>query len=329
MKAMATAALILVGYVVSASPPPYREPPLGLDAYMPVPENNLLTPEKIVLGRRLFFDPGLSADGTMSCSSCHDPARAFTDGRRVSTGIAGRLGTRNVPALLNRGYGAAFFWDGRAQTLEDQVLGPITNPRELGFTVEGVLARLGQDTRYPAEFRTTFGREMRGEDLARALASYVRSIVAGDSPVDRYLAGKRDVLSIQQQAGLRLFRGTGNCTACHLGPMFSDERFHNTGVAWVGGTLLDSGRGAVTGRDQDRGAFKTPTLRHVAETAPYMHDGSLDRLEDVIDYYDRGGNANPYLDPEVRPLHLTASEKAALAAYLRALSGRILNHSPI
>lgn len=301
------------------------EVPLGLDAYMPVPESNPLTADKVALGRRLFFDTRLSMDGTVSCATCHDPSKAFTDGRRVSVGVAGRPGVRNAPSLVNRGYGAAFFWDGRAATLEEQVLGPIENPDELGSSVAGVLARLSQDEAYPGQFRMAFGRDVRREDFARALASYVRSILAGDAPVDRYLAGDRDALSPDAQAGLRLFRGKANCTACHLGPTFSDERFHNTGVAWAGGVLSDAGRAAVSRRPEDQGAFKTPTLRHVGQTGPYMHDGSFARLEDVIDFYDRGGNPNPHLDPEIRPLRLTAAEKSALLAFLRSLSGRIVS----
>ncbi len=300
-----------------------REVPAGLDAFMPVPESNPLTAEKIALGRRLFFDVTLSADGTLSCGSCHDPAKAFTDGRRVSVGVAGRIGKRNAPALLNRGYGATFFWDGRAASLEQQVLQPIEHSDELASSVVTVVERLRHDVTYAPSFLTVFGRDINGDDLARALATYVRSLLAGDSPVDRHLAGDRAALSREALEGLRVFRGQGTCTACHLGPTFSDERFHNTGVAWAGGVLTDAGRAGVTGKLEDRGAFKTPTLRHVADTAPNMHDGSLQRLEDVIDFYDRGGNPNRHLDSEIRPLRLAATEKTALALFLRALSGPI------
>ena len=155
------------------------------------------------------------------------------------------------------------------------------------------------------------------------MASYVRTILSGDAPIDRYMNGEREALAEQARAGLRLFRGKANCTACHLGPIFSDEQFHNTGVAWREGELLDPGRFAVTGKEEDRGAFKTPTLREVTRTAPYMHDGSLATLDDVIEFYNRGGNPNPHLDPELRPLRLTPEEKQALLAFLRALSGTI------
>ena len=281
--------------------------PLGLDLYLPVPENNPLTAEKIELGRRLFFDRRLSRDGSLACSSCHDPARAFSDGRSVAVGVVGRQGRRNAPALINRGYGRSFFWDGRVLTLEEQVLQPIQDRNEMDLSFPEVAARVG----LPAE------------EISRALASYARSILSGDSPFDRFINGDRGALSAEQQAGLQLFRGKANCVACHVGPNLSDERFHNTGVAWREGRLEDDGRFAVTGKAEDRGAFKTPTLREVARTAPYMHDGSLPTLEEVIDFYDRGGRTNPNLDPEIRLLRLSPAEKRDILAFLCSLAGRI------
>lgn len=270
--------------------------PLGLDLYMPVPQENPITAEKIDLGRRLFHDRRLSRDQSLSCASCHVPQRGFTDGRPISIGVFGRRGARNVPAIINRGYGRAFFWDGHIQTLEEQVLQPIQNPIEMDLTLEEASVRVG----------------LPRDEIANALATYVRSILFGDSPYDRYVNGDRDALTAEQQLGLEIFRGKGNCTACHVGPTFSDEKLHNTGVAWRDGRLTDPGAG--------RGNFKTPTLREVARTAPYMHDGSLATLEEVIDFYDGGCRANPNLDSEIRPLHLTAEEKKALAAFLHALS---------
>ncbi len=281
--------------------------PLGLDLFMPVPEGNPMTAQSVDLGRRLFFDRRLSATGTISCATCHAPDRAFSDGRPVSVGVRGRAGHRNAPALINRGYGRAFFWDGRTTTLEEQVLRPIEDPSELGSTVERAASRAGVT---PAE-------------LAGALASYVRSILSGDSPFDRYASGDREALTAEEQAGRALFRGKANCTACHLGPTFSDERFHNTGAALRSGRLMDHGRFIVTGREQDRGAFKTPTLREVARSAPYMHDGGLVTLEDVVEFYDSGGRPNPNLDVVIQPLKLSAGEKRNLAAFLRALSGTV------
>ncbi len=323
-------ALLLAGLVVarpaaaqSASAVHRREVPVGLDLYMPVPERNPLTAAKVALGRKLFFDSLLSRDRTRACATCHDPRRAFTDGRAVALGVDGREGTRSAPTLVNRGYGRSFFWDGRATTLEKQVLRPIQHRMEMDMTLESVLVRLTRDEEYPRLFQSAFGDDPDAEGLAQALASYVRTILSGNAPVDRYMAGELDAVSEEERQGLRIFRGKGNCTVCHVGPTFSDERFHNTGVAWRDGELLDEGRFAVTSEDEDRGAFKTPTLREIARTAPYMHDGSLATLEDVIEFYDRGGNFNPYLDAELRPLHLTDLEKGALIAFLRALSGQV------
>jgi cytochrome c peroxidase len=183
--------------------------------------------------------------------------------------------------------------------LEEQVLQPIQNPKEMDLTIAEAAARVNLDA----------------ETISRALASYVRSILSGDSPYDRFVNGDRTALTAQERAGLQIFRGKGNCIACHVGPNFSDEKLHNTGVAWRDGQLADIGAG--------QGNFKTPTLREVARTAPYMHDGGIRTLEDVVEFYDRGGNANPGIDPELRPLHLTAEEKPALIAFLRSLSGKI------
>jgi cytochrome c peroxidase len=287
--------------------------PLGLDLYMPVPEEDPVTIEKIDLGRRLFFDRRLSRDGSVACASCHDPKRAFSDGRPVAIGVFKRAGRRNAPALINRGYGRSFFRDGRAATLEEQVLKPIQDANEMDMTLAEASARV----RLPVE------------DISRALATYVRSILSGDSRFDRYITGSRRALSREEQTGLQVFRGKGNCTACHVGPTFTDEQFHNTGVAWQEpsagsgevGSFADEGRFLITRSATDRGAFKTPTLREVARTGPYMHDGSLTTLSDVIDFYDRGGRVNPFVDPELHPLALTVAEKRALAAFLRALSG--------
>jgi cytochrome c peroxidase len=274
-------------------------PPLGLDLYMPVPESNPLTPAKIALGRKLFFDKRLSLNGTVACVNCHDPKLAFSDGRKVARGIGGAEGTRSAPTIVNRGYGKTFFWDGRAKTLEQQALEPILNPKELGITEDEVERRTG----------------LKIDDVTAALASYVRTIRSGDSRFDRYASGNQRALNDLEKAGLALFRGKAGCNTCHIGPNFSDEQFHNTGIAWRGGRLADQGAG--------EGKFKVPTLREVARTAPYMHDGSLKTLEDVVDYYDRGGNANPALDEDLRPLHLNAEEKRALVAFLHSLSGSI------
>lgn len=289
--------------------------PLGLDLYMPVPEENPITEDKIELGRRLFNDRRLSRDGSIACVSCHDPDRAFSKPEAVSPGVFGRRGRRNAPALINRGWGRSFFWDGRVATLEEQVLQPIEDPNEMDLSIAEASARVAVSP----------------QNMSRALATYIRSIMSGNAPYDRYVNGDRRALSAEAQAGLKVFRGKGNCTACHVGPNFTDERLHNTGIAWAGqagraeaaGAFLDEGRAAISGTPEDRGAFKTPTLREIERSAPYMHDGSLASLDEVVDYYDRGGNRHARLDPEVRPIGLTASEKHALIAFLRSLSGNI------
>ena len=283
--------------------------PLGLDLYMPVPENNPLRRDQVTLGRKLFHDTRLSRNRMISCASCHDSRRAFSTNRALAVGVEGRIGHRNAPAIINRGYGHAFFWDGRSASLEEQVLQPIQDPNEMDLTLKEARARVGLEP----------------TAIAHALASYVRSILAGNSPFDRFVNGDRSALSAEQQRGLRIFRGKANCTACHIGPNFTDEQFHNTGIAWKSEAgFADFGRFAVSGHPADRGAFKTPTLREVARSAPYMHDGSLATLEEVIDYYDRGGNHNPQLDPNLRALGLEADQKRAIVAFLGALSGHVV-----
>jgi cytochrome c peroxidase len=277
--------------------------PAGLDAYLPVPAANPLTRAKVELGKKLFADRRLSTDGTVACISCHDPQLAFGDRRRLAIGIRGQVGKRRAPRLVNRAYGRSFFWDGRAQTLEQQVLEPVANPLEMASSAREAAARIGIDE----------------AELRDALASYVRTLLSGNSALDRYMAGDAAAMSAAEQLGLRLFTGKAGCSSCHVGPNLTDERFHNTGA----GDGNDPGRSAVTGREEDRGAFKTPSLRDAARTPPYMHDGSLATLEDAIEFYDKGGRANARLDPEIRPLHLSTQEKAALASFLRALNGTV------
>jgi cytochrome c peroxidase len=281
--------------------------PLGLDLYLPVPEGNPITKEKVALGRKLFFDRRLSRDGSVSCATCHDPKRAFSTPLSLSSGVGGRQGRRNAPTLVNRGYGRAFFWDGRMPSLEEQVLKPIQDPNEMDLTLEEASARVKLDVLV----------------MSRALASYVRSILSGGSPYDRFINGRSGALSVQQKMGLEVFRGKGNCTACHVGPTFTDEHFHNTGVAWRDARFADEGRFAISKDPRDHGAFKTPTLREVALTGPYMHDGSMATLEQVIEFYSDGGRTNPLLDSEIRPRNFSAEEKLALTEFLIALSGRV------
>jgi cytochrome c peroxidase len=292
----------------------------GLDEYLPTPAANPLTVERVALGRKLFFDPLLSSNRRMACSSCHAPEHSFADAVAIPRGATGHNGRRNAPALLNRAWGVAFFWDGRAASLEEQVLQPIQDSLEMGLPLAQLLARLEADRDYRASFSLAFSNGVTAGNVARALASYVRTIRSGDSPLDRYQAGDTTALTDDARRGLALFRGKANCAACHLGPNLTDEGFHNTGVS-LGGS--DLGRVGVTARAADRGKFKTPTLRDVARTAPYMHDGSITTLDDVVNFYDGGGKTNPGLDPEVHPLGLSASEKHDLVAFLRSLAGLV------
>jgi cytochrome c peroxidase len=297
--------------------------PLGLDTYVPAPENNPLTRESVELGRALFFWPGLSRDRTLSCAGCHVPAKAFSDARKLAIGVNHQVGSRRTPRILNRAWGTSFFWDGRATTLEDQVLQPIVNPIEMGLRLEEIAPRVRADAELSARMRAVFGHDAGAVAVARALASYIRSILAGDSPYDQFVAGRTDALTERQRAGLKLFRGKANCVACHLGPHLTDELFHNTGTAWRDGMSTDPGRAAVSRDEADRGAFKTPGLREVARAGPYMHDGGLPTLEAVIDYYDRGARQDPGLDSEIRPLHLSSEEKHSLVEFLKSLTGKV------
>jgi cytochrome c peroxidase len=293
---------------------------------MLVPPDNPMTDDKIALGRRLFFDARLSADRSVSCATCHDPERAFADDRSLAVGVFERVGRRHSPALINRGFGTSHFWDGRARTLEQQVLQPIADPNEMDLSVAEAIMRLDADADYRAAFQTVFARPVSSEDLARALATYVRSIQSADAPYDRFVAGETNALSEEQQRGLALFRGRARCVFCHREPLFTDEVFWNTGVAVSPGPLetavfRDDGRFGVNSVERERGKFKTPTLREVARTAPYMHDGSLATLSDVVDFYDKGGRPNRNLFPLIRPLNLSADEKQALIKFLESLNG--------
>lgn len=294
--------------------------PLGLNSLMPVPPENPISKNKIDLGRMLFFDKNLSRDRSISCADCHLPQKAFTDGRSVSIGVGGAVGRRNAPTLLNCAYGKTLFWDGRTASLEEQALLPLTSPAEMDNTLDAVIQYLKANEAYRRLFQRSFGTtNVLPANLARALASYQRSLVAANAPFDRYrLLDDASALSPAAQRGLLLFRGKARCAQCHEGSLFSDQKFHNTGVNW-GKPPLDLGRFEQTGRDEDRGAFKTPTLRNLSFTAPYMHDGSLRTLEEVVDFYDRGGQPNPHLDPALRPLSLASDEKSALIEFLRSL----------
>jgi len=290
--------------------------PLGIDNYVPAPASNPITKESAALGRKLFFDKRLSRDGTVSCATCHDPQYGFTDKHPKAVGIENKVGPRRTPRILNRAWGKRFFWDGRAPDLEHQVAQPIANPSEMDMPVAKVVARLAAIDEYK-------GIDEKG--LRFALASYVRTILAGNSPYDRYLAGDNSALTAEQQVGLNLFRGKAGCISCHLGPNLTDEGFH---VTAAGAIDDDAGHSLVSFDDNDNAAFKTPSLRHVAATPPYFHDGSAKTLDDVIDHYAKGGKPRKNLDPEIRKFSITPEEKRALVRFLEALTGEIREGYP-
>jgi cytochrome c peroxidase len=326
MRRFACFAALLALHVVVAcrATEPFLMPvPLGLDLYARVPADNPLTRERVELGRRLFFDPSLSAYGRVSCASCHIPERAFADTLPTSAGVYGRAGRRNAPSLLNVTYRSPLFWDGRAARIEEQVLLPLQSETEMDRSLEALVRGLADRSEYRSAFQRAFQREVNAEDVARALASFVRTLRSGGSAVDRYRNGEGGALTEEARRGFALFNGRAGCSRCHAGPQLSDGDFHNTGMT-VGSA--DPGRFAVTGDMKDLGAFRTPSLRDVAITAPYMHDGSLDTLEAVIDFYDGGGRANANLDPLIRPLRLTDSEKRDLVSFLEALTGSGADH---
>jgi len=297
----------------------------GLDVMAPVPDSNPLTRSKVTLGERLFNERSLSRDSSVSCASCHQPGHGFSDSVSFSRGVGGR-GARNAPALVNRVYGRTFFWDGRAASLEEQVLHPIADTMEMGLPLREMTRRLRSEPSYRRLFRWAFSSEADTTTVSRALASYVRTLRSGESPLDRWRDGDTTALSLAARRGFAVFTGKGQCNVCHVGPNFTDELFHNTGVAArtalrTSGNVADPGRAGVTREYKDSGAFKTPTLREVARTAPYMHDGTFASLDEVIGFYDGGGFQNSHLDPEIHPLGLSGSEKSDLVEFLRSLNG--------
>jgi cytochrome c peroxidase len=285
------------------------------------PADNPYSRAKWELGRALYYDTRLSADDTVSCASCHDPKFAFTDRLNVSKGVKGQFGTRSAPTIINRAFSLAQFWDGRAGTLEEQVKGPIANPIEMANTHTAVVEKLRGIAGYRVMFQSAFGgEEITIDHVAKAVATFERTVLSGNSAYDRYQDGDQKALSAAQVRGLDVFSKKAKCDACHEGVNFTTNEYHNLGIG-MDKPNPDAGRALVTYNPADWGAFKTPTLREVANTAPYMHDGSLKTLAEVVDFYDKGGIANKNLDEKMKPLHLTDGDKRDLIEFLRALSG--------
>lgn len=341
-----------------AEPKSVKQTGLPIEATRAViPADNPQTGAKIALGERLFFDGRLSADGTVACSTCHNPEHAFTDARPVSIGIKGRLGQRNAPTILNALYNKAQFWDGRAKTLEDQAALPIVNPSEMGQpSLEAAVASIEGVPEYQQAFREVFGRAINGTDLVRAIASFERSQILFDSPFDHFIAGDQSAISDSAKRGWQLFNGRARCNKCHAlseekkdVTFFMDQDFHNIGIGIIrhnvnalacqAESLVNSGNTAaidraaietdmsalgrflITKKDTDIASFKTPGLRNVLITAPYFHDGSQETLWDVMDHYNKGdGIHNPYLDEDIRPLALSEAEIDDVVAFMATLT---------
>jgi cytochrome c peroxidase len=310
---------------------PLPEPPLGAGGEL-ADLGSRVTPEKVRLGRWLFYDPRLSSDGTVSCASCHEPAAGFSENHPVSTGVGGKTGDRKAPPILNPAFPIypVWFWDGRAHSLADQAKGPMANPVEMGMTHSSIEATVRAIPGYAPYFAQAFGDPRIDVDrVAEAIAAYEATRFSGNSAYDRWDAGDPSALDERQRLGFRVFFGKAACNQCHLGPNLTDSRFHNLGVGYrppapgadPRSGFADAGRARVTGRVEDTGAFKTPTLRDVSRRAPYMHDGSIATLREMVELYDRGGVPNPWLSPEVKPIGLSPAEVDALVAFLHALDG--------
>jgi cytochrome c peroxidase len=325
-----------------------------------IPPDNPQTPEKISLGQKLFFDRRLSVDGTVSCSTCHDPAFAFTERKPTSVGIKGRVGQRNAPTVLNALYNKTQFWDGRVKTLEEQAALPIVNSVEMGQpNLDAAVAQIAAVGEYRQAFRAVFGRSPNGPDLLRAIASYERTQLSFDSPFDHFIAGDKNAIDDSAKRGWELFNTQARCNKCHAltdtqrdVTVFTDNDFHNIGIGIIrhnvvalarqaeqliksGDTVaIDRaaiqtdmsalGRFLITKKEKDIASFKTPDIRNVLVTAPYFHDGSQETLWDVIDHYNKGdGLQNPYLDEDIQPLALTESEIDDLVAFMASLTSAI------
>ena len=287
---------------------------------MPIPADNPQNEAKIKLGRELYFDGRLSANNEISCATCHDPKTGWAGHDATDTGVGGRVGNRNSGTVVNSGYMKYQFWDGRAGSLEEQALGPIHNPVEMGETLENVVRKLNAIPGYKRQFQEVFHSDVTTDGIAKAIAAFERTIVSGPSPYDRFLQGDKKALSAEALRGMEIFNGKGTCIACHSGPVFSDQSFHNLGIG-MDAAKPDIGREAVTKDEKDRGKFKTPGLRNVANTYPYMHDGQTPTLEAVVELHNKGGIPNPNLDPVIKPLGLTDTEKKDLVTFLKALTG--------
>lgn len=284
------------------------------------------TPERVRLGRWLFFEKRLSANGMLSCASCHQPEHAFSEPTPHSTGIRGQKGGRKAPSFVNAAFALYphFFWDGRAASLEEQALGPVANPMEMGNTHDAMIQTLRGIAGYGKYFKEAFGtEEITTDRVAKAIADYERTRLSGNSPWDRWKNGEQGAVADIVKKGSELFFEKAQCAQCHVGENFTDSSFHNIGIGWDAEKkkFKDEGRHVVSKKDEDKGAFKTPTLRDVSKHGPFMHDGSMKTLREVVEHYNKGGIPNPHLSSRIKPLNLTEDEVLALVKFMEALNG--------
>lgn len=304
--------------------------PLGLQADAAnLPEENPMNEGKVELGKLLYFDSRISKDKTISCASCHNPYHGFADPVEVSLGVGRQAGGRNSPTVINRLFSADQFWDGRAADLEEQAHGPLTNPVEMAMgSHDDVVGRVKEVAGYAPLFAKAFGDpKIDMTRIAQAISAYERTVVSGNSAYDRYQAGDKSAMSASAVRGMELFNGKANCVTCHASFNFTDENYRNIGVG-MDKPKPDLGRYDVTKKEEDKGAFKTPTLRNIVETAPYMHDGSEQTLMEVVEFYDKGGIKNPQLSADMKPLNLSPREKQDLVDFMHALTGEVTNADP-
>lgn len=286
---------------------------------VPVPADNPMTDEKVELGKTLYFDPRLSGNNVQSCMSCHAQGAGYGDGMAKFVGFEGVNGARNSPTIINSGYYQENFWDGRAGSLEEQALGPIQSKVEMNQNLDELVTEINAVPTYVDQFNTVFNDKISADNIAKAIAAFERTIVISDTAFDRYLQGEDDAISAEAKEGMKLFAGKASCISCHAGPLLSDHNYHNLGMSG------DDGRFAVTNKEEDKGKFRTSGLRGVGHTAPFMHDGSLETLKDVVQYYNVGGGDHENKSDLVKPLNLTEKEVDALVAFLESLSGEIPN----
>ncbi len=284
---------------------------------MPIPTDNPMTTEKIELGRKLYFDKRLSGDNQLSCADCHIPSAGFGDKRPTFIGFKGFNGVRNSPTVINSGYYKEYFWDGRAASLEEQALGPIQAAGEMNQKLDELIVELNAVPEYVEEFNTVFKDKINKDGIAKAIAAFERTIVIKDTAFDKYLQGDDGAITADAKEGMKLFVGKAGCNSCHSGGNLTNNAYHNTGITG------DDGRFNVTKKDEDKGKFRTASLRGLTHTAPYMHNGSLATLKDVVNFYNVGGGSDPNKDSLIKPLNLAEKEVTQLVAFLESMDGKI------